>query len=234
MITTKNLGKKYKIDTLDPPKEFWALRGIDLHIEPGEAVGLIGLNGSGKSTLLKLLSRVVFPTEGRIELWGRVGALLEIGTGFHSELSGRENIFLAGAILGMKRSEVRKCFDEIVAFSEVETFLEMPVKRYSSGMFLRLAFSVMAHLSSEILIVDEIISVGDLSFQKKCLQKMESLSKEGKTILLVSHELKHIRDLCSRVLWLHKGKCIADGETEFILEKYECKADLQHLHTMEN
>lgn len=231
MIKAHNLGKKYRINTLLATREFWALQGIDLDIQAGETVGLIGANGSGKSTLLKLLSRVIYPTEGRIELSGRIGALLEVGTGFHMELSGRENIFLAGAILGMSRGEVRKHFDEIIAFSEVEFFLEMPVKRYSSGMFLRLAFSVMAHLKSEIIIIDEIISVGDQSFRGKCLEKMKQLASDGRTILLASHEPKHIKELCTRVLWLQGGRCIADGETEFILEKYECKADL---HPLEN
>lgn len=230
MIKTKNLGKKYKIQK----NEFWALRGIDLEICAGETVGFIGPNGSGKSTLLKLLSRVTYPSEGRIELSGRVGALLEVGTGFHSELTGRENIFLAGAILGMGRKEVKRHFDEIIAFSEVEEFLDIPVKKYSSGMFLRLAFSVMAHLKSEILIVDEIIAVGDQNFRIKCLEKMQSLAGEGRTVILVSHQLENIKSLCTHVLWLEQGRCIAQGNTEALLQKYECKADLQYLHPVEN
>ncbi|NGX26948.1 MAG: Teichoic acids export ATP-binding protein TagH [Chlamydiae bacterium] len=228
MIKTQNLGKKYKLPLRE---EFWALQGIDLEISPGEIVGLIGPNGSGKSTLLKILARVTWPSTGRLELSGRVGALLEVGTGFHTELTGRENIFLSGAILGMRRSEVKHHFDEIIAFSGVEDFLDIPVKKYSSGMFLRLAFSVMAHLKSEILIIDEIIAVGDQSFQEKCLQKIQSLADEGRTVILVSHQLDNIRTLCSRVLWLDHGRCIADGEPQPILEHYECKAAL---HPVEN
>jgi lipopolysaccharide transport system ATP-binding protein len=229
MLITRNLGKKYKGES----KEFWALHEISLEIQAGETVGLVGLNASGKSTLLKLLARVTWPTVGRIELSGRVGALLEVGTGFHMELTGRENVYLSGAILGMRRSDVKRHFDEIIAFSGIEEFIDTPVKRYSSGMFLRLAFSVMAHLNSEILIVDEILAIGDQTFQKKCLQKMQKMADEGRAIILVSHQMANIRSLCSRVIWLEKGQCKADGETEDILERYECKAVLQHFHPVE-
>lgn len=244
-IRTYNLGKKYRIDKIQEfahrqlsedlmqllkgrkklaREDFWALSEINLEIHAGETVGIIGPNGSGKSTLLKLLSRVTWPTTGRIELFGRVGALLEVGTGFHVDLTGRENIYLAGAILGMNRREVKSRFDEIISFSGVEEFLDTPVKRYSSGMFLRLAFSVMAYLRNEILIVDEIIAVGDQEFQEKCLQKMHAIAKEGRTVIFVSHQLEMIRSLCTRVISFEKGRLIADGPTELILE--ECKADL--------
>jgi len=200
---------------------FWALSELNLEVYAGEAIGVVGANGSGKSTLLKLLSRVTWPTTGQIDLFGRVGALLEVGTGFHPDLTGRENIFLCGAILGMEKKEIAQRFDEIVAFSEVETFLDTPVKRFSSGMFLRLAFSVMSHLNSEILIVDEIIAVGDQEFQKKCVCKMQEILTEGRTIFFVSHQMEKIRALCSRVLWLENGKLMFDGKTDEVLEKYE-------------
>ncbi|NGX37238.1 MAG: Teichoic acids export ATP-binding protein TagH [Chlamydiae bacterium] len=218
MIKTRQLGKKYR---LKRSEEIWALRDIDLEIGAGEALGIIGENGSGKSTLLKLLSRVTWPTEGEIELYGRVGALLEVGTGFHGDLTGRENIFLSGAILGMHRKEVKRHFDEIVSFADVEAFLDIPVKKYSSGMFLRLAFSVMAHLDSEILIIDEILGVGDHAFQEKCLAKMQAIADEGRTVIFVTHEHEKIRRLCTRVLLLKDGLLIADGEPEQL-----CKAAL--------
>ncbi len=233
MIKTQNLGKKYRINK-PTSEEFWALQGIDLEIQAGETIGLIGPNGSGKSTLLKLLARVTWPSIGKIELLGRVGALLEVGTGFHVELTGRENIYLAGAILGMRRHDVKRHFDEIIAFSGVEEFLDIPIKKYSSGMFLRIAFSVLAHLNSEILIVDEIIAVGDQSFKEKCLQKMQAMAEDGRTVILVSHQLDNIRALCSRVIWLEKGHCICDGETEVVLQQYECKAALQYVHPVES
>lgn len=173
-------------------ESFWALRDLDFRIEPGETVGIIGRNGAGKSTLLKILSRITGPTTGRVRLHGRVGSLLEVGTGFHPELTGRENIYLNGAILGMKRQEIRRKFDEIVAFSEIEKFLETPVKRYSSGMYVRLAFAVAAHLEPEILVVDEVLAVGDAAFQKKCLNKMEDVGKVGRTVLFVSHNMPSI------------------------------------------
>jgi len=219
MIITKNLGKKYRLQ--NPKATFLALQDFDVEIGSGEAVGLIGENGSGKSTLLKLLARVTAPSVGKIELHGRVGALLEVGTGFHAELTGRENIFLSGAILGMRRKEIKKHFDEIIYFAGADQFLDTPVKKYSSGMFLRLAFSVMAHLTSEILLIDETLSVGDPPFQEKALNKMRDLTEEGRTIILVSHQLEMIRTFCSRVIWLKEGKCVADGETETLLERYD-------------
>ncbi|MGC1421020.1 MAG: ABC transporter ATP-binding protein [Terracidiphilus sp.] len=200
--------------------DFWALRDVSLQIKRGEVVGIIGSNGAGKSTLLKLLSRITLPTEGRICIGGRVASLLEVGTGFHPELTGRENIFLNGAILGMPRAEIIRKFDEIVAFSEIDEFIDTPVKRYSSGMYIRLAFAVAAHLEPEILIVDEVLAVGDTAFQKKCLGKMGSFAQSGKTILLVSHNLEAVRNLCPRSIWLKGGRIQRDGKTEDVLEGY--------------
>jgi lipopolysaccharide transport system ATP-binding protein len=204
-------------------EEFWALKGVDLEVQPGEIVGVIGRNGAGKSTLLKILSRITKPTTGAIELRGRVGSLLEVGTGFHPELTGRENIFLNGSILGMPRREISRRFDEIVDFSEVERFLDTPVKRYSSGMYVRLAFAVAAHLNPEILIIDEVLSVGDYDFQKKCLGKIDDLARggTGRTILFVSHNLGMVRSLCSRCLYLKAGRGVAQGATETIIDLYE-------------
>ena len=201
-------------------EDFWALRGVSLQIEPGEVVGIIGRNGAGKSTMLKLLSRITVPTEGRIRINGRVGSLLEVGTGFHQELTGRENIFLNGAILGMSRAEVRRKFDEIVAFGEVEEFLDTPVKRYSSGMYVRLAFAVAAHLEPEILIVDEVLAVGDGAFQKKCLSKMGSFANSGRTVLFVSHSMEAVRDLCQRGIWMKDGRVHQDGPVEETIAAY--------------
>src|ERR1700743_538513 len=201
-------------------EDFWALRGVSLQIEPGEVVGIIGRNGAGKSTMLKLLSRITVPTQVRICLNGRVGSLLEVGTGFHQELTGRENIFLNGAILGMSRAEVRRKFDEIVEFSGIEEFLDTPVKRYSSGMYVRLAFAVAAHLEPEILIVDEVLAVGDAEFQKKCLGKMEDVSKGGRTVLFVSHNMAIIQKLCQRGIWLKDGQLHRDGKADEIIETY--------------
>jgi lipopolysaccharide transport system ATP-binding protein len=200
---------------------FWALKDINFDIKQGERVGIIGRNGAGKSTLLKILSRITEPSSGRITIKGKVASLLEVGTGFHPELTGRENIFLNGAILGMSRSEIRRKFDEIVAFAEVEYFLDTPVKRYSSGMFVRLAFSVAAHLEPEILIVDEVLAVGDAQFQKKCLGKMEEVSKnEGRTVLFVSHNLAAVKALCNSAIILHKGEKILQGEVFESIAKY--------------
>lgn len=192
-------------------EEFWALKDVSFDVMPGDRVGIIGRNGAGKSTLLKLLSRITEPTTGRITLRGRIASLLEVGTGFHPELTGRENIFLNGAILGMSRAEVRRKFDEIVDFAGVEKFLDTPVKRYSSGMYVRLAFAVAAHLEPEILIVDEVLAVGDAEFQKKCLGKMEEVGKEGRTVLFVSHNMGAIEQLCKRILILKHGELKTDS-----------------------
>ncbi len=201
-------------------EEFLALNDISFDIQQGDRVGIIGRNGAGKSTLLKVLSRIVTPTKGRITIDGRVASLLEVGTGFHPELSGRENIFLNGSILGMSKSEIQKKFDEIVDFSEVERFLDTPVKRYSSGMYVRLAFAVAAHLEPEILVVDEVLAVGDADFQKKCLGKMKDVSGEGRTVLFVSHNMEAIQKLCSSAILLEKGKLIASGNIEMVVRKY--------------
>lgn len=199
----------------------WALRDVSFAISPGEVVGLVGPNGAGKSTLLKLLSRITPPSEGRIELHGRVGSLLEVGTGFHPELTGRENIYLNGAILGMRRREIGEQFDEIVAFSGVERFLDTPVKRYSSGMYVRLAFAVAAHLRPEVLLVDEVLAVGDAEFQRKCLGKMHEVAHDqGRTILFVSHNLAAIRRLCPRTLFVDRGSLVFDGPTDDALSRY--------------
>lgn len=202
-------------------ESFLALDDVSFHVNRGERIGIIGRNGAGKSTLLKILSRIVSPTKGRITIEGRVASLLEVGTGFHPELTGRENIFLNGAILGMSRSEIVSKFDAIVDFAEVEKFLDTPVKRYSSGMYVRLAFAVAAHLEPEILIIDEVLAVGDAQFQKKCLGKMEDVSKnEGRTILFVSHNMAAIQNLCSKCLFLQKGKLVNFGDTSAIIQDY--------------
>jgi lipopolysaccharide transport system ATP-binding protein len=199
---------------------FWALKDVSFEVKKGEVVGIIGRNGAGKSTLLKILSRITGPTEGRIEMCGRVGSLLEVGTGFHPELTGRENIFLNGAILGMKRAEIRKHFDEIVAFAEIEKFLDTPVKRYSSGMYMRLAFAVAAHLEPEILIVDEVLAVGDAEFQKKCLGKMKDVSAGGRTVLFVSHNMAAVQGLCTRCVLLCQGQVSFVGAPSDTVERY--------------
>jgi len=206
-------------------KDFNALDDVSFDIQRGEAVGIIGRNGAGKSTLLKILSRITAPTRGEITLRGRVAALLEVGTGFHSELSGRENIFLNGAIMGMTRAEVRASFDEIVAFSEVEKFLDTPVKRYSSGMYVRLAFAVAAYLRPEILVVDEVLAVGDAAFQKKCLGKMQDVATGGRTVLFVSHNMAAITRLCSRAILLREGKVVADDRVDNVVTQYLRGAD---------
>lgn len=199
----------------------WALRNISFEIKEGEVCGIIGRNGAGKSTLLKVLSRITRPTEGAIKGRGKISSLLEIGTGFHSELSGRENIYISGSMLGMKKTEIRKKFDEIVDFSGIEQFLDTPVKRYSSGMYVRLAFGVAAHLDPDILIIDEVLAVGDAEFQKKCMGKMKDVStQKGRTILFVSHNLQAVNNLCSRAIWLQKGVISAIGETQSVVNKY--------------
>jgi len=244
-IRARSIGKQYRIGAVEPYRTFrealiraaqaplrslrgerdevptlWALRDVSFDVRPGEIVGIIGRNGAGKSTLLKLLSRITGPTTGEIELRGRVGALLEVGTGFHPELTGRENIYLNGAILGMKRAEIRRKFDGIVAFSEVEKFLDTPVKHYSSGMFMRLAFAVAAHLEPEILIVDEVLAVGDAGFQRKCLSKMEDVSQEGRTVLFVSHNMPAVTRLCPRTILLEEGRVRLDGPSHEVVAAY--------------
>ena len=247
-ISIEGLGKKYEVDKLKAQdeglrhvieralraplatmrkkvhtkrtREFWALRNVSLQVRRGEVVGVIGRNGAGKSTMLKLLSRITVPTEGSIRINGRVASLLEVGTGFHQELTGRENIFLNGAILGMTRSEIIRKFDEIVEFSEVGEFLDTPVKRYSSGMYVRLAFAVAAHLDPEILIVDEVLAVGDAAFQRKCLGKMSSFAQSGRTVLFVSHNLEAVRNLCGRAVWLQNGNVREDGAVDQVVENF--------------
>ena len=198
----------------------WALRDVSFDVKQGEILGLIGRNGAGKSTLLKILSRITSPTDGRVGVNGRIRSLLEVGTGFHPELTGRENIYLNGAILGMKKAEIEARFDEIVAFAEVEKFIDTPVKRYSSGMYLRLAFAVAAHLVSEILLVDEVLAVGDAAFQRKCIGRMEEVAHEGRTVLFVSHNMAAVRALCSRGICLEQGRIASDGDIEQVLYRY--------------
>ena len=252
VIITKNLGKKYiishqsqerytalrdvltsnakkviknitgKSSIMPTKEEFWSLRNIEFEVNQGDRIGIIGRNGAGKSTLLKLLSRITEPSEGLVAIKGRVASLLEVGTGFHPELTGRENIYLNGAILGMSKREIRKKFDEIVDFAEIEQFLDTPVKRYSTGMYVRLAFAVAAHLESEILVVDEVLAVGDAQFQKKCLGKMNSVSsKEGRTVLFVSHNMGIIRNLCNKGILLDKGRLSFQGTMEETISTYE-------------
>ncbi|MBE0577383.1 MAG: ABC transporter ATP-binding protein [Desulfuromonadales bacterium] len=204
----------------DETEEFWALDNVSFDIKQGDRVGIIGRNGAGKSTLLKILSRITEPTQGRIEIDGRVASLLEVGTGFHPELTGRENVFLNGAILGMSKADIRRKFDEIVAFSEVEKFLDTPVKRYSSGMYVKLAFAVAAHLEPEILIIDEVLAVGDALFQEKCLGKMETVSQEGRTVIFVSHNMGAIKALCQNVLLLSSGRVQSIGNVDEIISDY--------------
>jgi lipopolysaccharide transport system ATP-binding protein len=201
-------------------EEFWALRDVNLHIKQGEVVGIIGRNGAGKSTLLKILSRITEPTQGRVRMRGRTASLLEVGTGFHQELTGRENIFLNGAILGMSRSEIKRKFDEIVGFAEVEKFLDTPVKRYSSGMYVRLAFAVAAHLEPEILIVDEVLAVGDAEFQRKCLDKMDDAGHSGRTLFFVSHNMQAVTRLCQRCVLLQDGAVKLDGPARQVASAY--------------
>jgi lipopolysaccharide transport system ATP-binding protein len=218
----ENLFKKPLAGSDDGSGEqtFWALKDVSFEINQGEVVGIIGRNGAGKSTLLKVLSRITEPTGGQVETTGRVGSLLEVGTGFHPELTGRENVFLNGAILGMRKAEIAAKFDEIVAFAEIDRFLDTPVKHYSSGMYTRLAFAVAAHLEPEILIVDEVLAVGDQQFQRKCLGRMGEVAREGRTVLLVSHNLSAIRDICQTALWLEQGRTRAMGPAAEITTNY--------------
>jgi lipopolysaccharide transport system ATP-binding protein len=246
IIKVENLGKRYRIgkqrDSLPTLRDalsstfraplrglrgrfnndsiIWALRNVSFEVRPGEVVGFIGANGAGKSTLFKLLSRVTEPTEGRAELYGKVNSLLEVGTGFHPELTGRENVYLNGSILGMSKAEITRKFDEIVAFAEIDKFLDTPVKRYSSGMYMRLAFAVAAHLEPEILMVDEVLAVGDASFQKKCLGKLGDVATEGRTVLFISHNLSAVQTLCDRVLWINNGKLEEAAETVTTVSHY--------------
>ena len=221
MQKTRRIKGGHHAKNIKSKEEFYALQDITFDIAPGDRVGIIGRNGAGKSTLLKILSRITEPTNGRITIRGRVASLLEVGTGFHPELTGRENIFLNGAILGMSRAEIRKKFDPIVDFAEIEKFLDTPVKRYSSGMYVRLAFAVAAHLEPEILIVDEVLAVGDAQFQQKCLGKMEDVSKnEGRTVLFVSHNLPTIKSLCSTIIYLKKGQLMMMGDVEDTIVEY--------------
>jgi lipopolysaccharide transport system ATP-binding protein len=213
-------------------EEFWALKDVSFEVTRGQVLGIVGRNGAGKSTLLKILSRITEPTGGRIEMRGRVASLLEVGTGFHPELTGRENIFLNGAILGMNRPEIVRKFDEIVAFSEIERFLDTPVKHYSSGMYVRLAFAVAAHLEPDILLIDEVLAVGDASFQKKCLSRMEAASQQARTVLFISHNLGAIRQLCPRSILIDHGRIVQDGPTPDVLRRYNDL--LCHLEVDEN
>src|SRR3989454_6285934 len=201
-------------------EEFWALREVNLEVKKGEVIGIIGRNGAGKSTLLKILSRITEPTTGRVGLKGRVASLLEVGTGFHPELTGQENIFLNGAILGMTQAEIRKKFDEIVAFAEIEKFLDTPVKHYSSGMYMRLAFAVAAHLEPEILVIDEVLAVGDAAFQKECLGKMGDVARQGRTVLFVSHNMPAVKSLCGRAILLSGGRLVQDGSVDDVVNAY--------------
>ena len=208
------LRKPYEDETL------WALRDVSFSVRIGEVLGIVGRNGAGKSTLLKILARITEPTSGRAILDGRVGSLLEVGTGFHPELTGRENIYLSGAILGMKRTEINRKFDEIVAFAETERFLNTPVKRYSSGMYVRLAFAVAAHLEPDVLLVDEVLAVGDAAFQRKCLGKMGDVATQGRTVLFVSHNMVAVQSLCGRAIWLEKGMIVHEGLASEVVTRY--------------
>lgn len=217
----RGVRRLFRRDAAPAPAElFWALKDVSCEVKHGEILGVIGRNGAGKSTLLKVISRITEPTEGIGEVHGRIGSLLEVGTGFHPELTGRENILLNGTILGMKRAEIHRRFDEIVAFAEIEQFLDTPVKRYSSGMFVRLAFGVAVHLEPEILVVDEVLAVGDAEFQRKCLDKLRTIGGHGRTILLVSHNMSAIRTICNRGIVLHKGRIVAEGDVNTVADRY--------------
>lgn len=224
--TARKIWRRVRWGTRFESEEFWALRDVSFSVQPGEVVGIIGRNGAGKSTLLKILSRITEPTAGKISLRGRVASLLEVGTGFHPDLTGRENIFLNGAILGMRRAEIRRKFDEIVAFAEIERFLDTPVKRYSSGMYVRLAFAVAAHLEPEILIVDEVLAVGDAAFQQKCLGKMDRIARlEGRTILFVSHQIPVVLRLTTKAVLLESGMIKSVGDSPTVIARYSAHPD---------
>jgi lipopolysaccharide transport system ATP-binding protein len=207
-------------ERVDEHKDIWALHGVSFEVGEGEVLGIVGRNGAGKSTLLKILTRITTPTEGQAVIQGRVGSLLEVGTGFHPELTGRENVYLNGAVLGMKRREIARKFQEIVDFAGVENFIDTPVKRYSSGMSVRLAFAVAAHLEPEILLVDEVLAVGDAEFQRRCLGRMEDLSDSGRTVIFVSHQMQAVAQLCDRAIWLEKGRVVADGPSGEVVARY--------------
>lgn len=224
-----NLFAKNKPANFQEKEEFWALKDINFTINQGDRVGIVGHNGAGKSTLLKILSRITEPSTGNISVKGRIASLLEVGTGFHPELTGRENIYLNGAILGMKQDEIKRSFDAIVDFAGVEKFLDTPVKRYSSGMYVRLGFSIAAHLDPEILIVDEVLAVGDSEFQKKCLGKMRDVSESGRTLIFVSHNLTAIQSLCNRAFYFEKGRKVDEGDTTHIISSYLSKVSLKNL-----
>ena len=253
-IEIRNMGKEYKLASSQPyvtlrdviagsiknffragrkqSEKFWALQNIDLDIQPGERVGIIGRNGAGKSTLLKIISRITTPTTGKAIIRGRVGSLLEVGTGFHNELTGRENIYLNGSILGLKKAEINKQLDAIIDFSGVEKFIDTPLKHYSSGMQLRLAFSVAAHLEPEILLIDEVLAVGDMEFQKKCVTKMEDISHSGdRTIVFVSHNLAHLKQLCNKAILLDAGKVISKGEVHDVIARYNQLINSSKMHS---
>lgn len=229
IVQVRNLSKSYRIGKIAhgdregvhlPDKVIWALRDVCFEVFPGEVVGIVGRNGAGKSTLLKILSRIVRPTAGEADIYGRLGSLLEIGTGFHPDLTGRENVYLNGAIIGMGRDEIRRKFDEIVAFSEIEEFLDTPVKHYSSGMQVRLAFSVAAHFEPEILVLDEVLAVGDAAFRQKCFRKMQDVIREGRTIFFVSHDSSSVLRLCRRALLIESGRLTQDGPAETVVKRY--------------
>jgi lipopolysaccharide transport system ATP-binding protein len=218
-------------------EKFWVLRDVSFEAEPGEMIGIVGANGAGKSTLLKLLSRIIEPTSGQIELNGRVAALLELGAGFHSDLTGRENVYLNGSILGFSKSEMTRIFDDIVSFSELERFIDIPIKHYSSGMRMRLGFSVAIHLQPDILLVDEVLAVGDQAFQYRCLDRINEMKRQGVTIILVSHSLDKVREMCNRAIWLDEGQIQAAGSTELVLEQYTTQVlerDGKALHDSES
>ena len=219
------MGNLFKPEHLKSrAKEFWALKNVNFQVNRGDCVALIGRNGAGKSTLLKILSRIVFPTLGQVSLRGRVASVLEVGTGFHPELTGRENIYLSGVIQGMKIPEIHRRLDEIIAFGEIKDFIDMPVKFYSSGMYVRLAFSISAHLTADILLLDEVLAVGDFSFQAKSFEKIKSLAKEQKAVVLVSHAMDLLPELCTRVIWMENGQCVEDStDIAATLEKYKAQ-----------